>query len=491
MTVSRRHSTIRTYVCRSKALPHKAKEAKSLRSGLLVFAAMRIVRQNSRRVKEGQRGQIVTVVSLCLCYLLWNLQHAIQVVETRSTSVVEWHHQSHADSHSSVRQKPQLVIHVGPPKTATTTIQRTLSMRQWEKVLALDNYTYTGAYYKQGDARPYKEPLPVHLKLINRTCHRAMRAVRENVLQWDQTATLRNALGDLPCVQQMIEAVEPFQRKRQSLIISDETIQVSFDFESIHALLRDDWDVSIVVGYRRYVHWLPSAKQQAERWTPEKTRLNKWASKGGLAIQGIFPDHWKSRASNGLPYMYTDSILAAVPPQLSIQIMNMHMPNSSVRSTFLCEALPLAFHACAASRTRDRIEHNETISNPAQSLAYDRIVMAAEAAGLIRKPNCRPMPRRHQVVVKAQQYHEQVMNQTDLDFPVVCPSDTEYEAFLQESLNYEKIILPHFYNSKPGAEAHTAEFWEAVATKKYCDVDTARVLGEPHWISFFARMMSC
>jgi hypothetical protein len=57
--------------------------------------------------------------------------------------------------------KPYLVIHDGPPKTGTTTLQYAFSRMNEGGILAKDNYTYQQAYLKKNWCEPYESILSI------------------------------------------------------------------------------------------------------------------------------------------------------------------------------------------------------------------------------------------------------------------------------------------------------------------------------------------
>lgn len=392
--------------------------------------------------------------------------------------------------------KPRLIIHVGPPKTATTTIQETFTSQEWKDMLLIDGVVYTGAFINEGG---HGAPLPVHQQLRDASCHRAMSQARAT----EHTANTKNrtvfdVVARAPCAQKLLQTLKPYRDAGQSLIVSDETLSfrlnkfhamkqpAAFDWISLKALLAEDWDISVVVGYRRYMDWLPSAKQQVEQWKPGKPRMNKWAANGGKAIKGLFPDYWKVQpgSSGPMPYFYTDKVINMVRPYVDVQIMNMHSKDQSVRTTFLCDSLfGAAPHACQVSKRRDKQKENEKISNKAQTLSYDMLTMAAES--IIQ---ARPMPKRHDIVLAAQRYHERTLNQTEGDFPLMCPNQADMEAFLEKSMELEHKVLPAFYAGPEGEQNHRAAFGKAVKRQKYCHIDTATVLKDPRWKEFYTTV---
>ena len=80
------------------------------------------------------------------------------------------------------------------------------------------------------------------------------------------------------------------------------------------------------------------------------------------------------------------------------------------------------------------------------------------------------------------------LNQTSFDLPHVCLNDTDLENILHESLEWEAEIIPDI--KEEDEQEHREGFWNAVAKKKFCDVDTKAVLAIPEWKKFFQQYAS-
>lgn len=445
-----------------------------------------------------------------LLFLFWMLYFLSETYRNAPAGVIFYHRINNSERSitSATSSKRQLIIHVGPPKTATTTIQEMLSMKEWQDLLLEDGFVYTGAFYKEDvNGKPYKRPHELHKTLKNNACHQEMRKIRtrynlepeiDPISRERLMSAVRNALKNVDCVTSILQSLESYKTSGKSLIISDETIKVRlWDWLALHALLRDEWDITVIVGYRRFVQWLPSAKQQVERWKPMKNRSNKWLEEGGNKIEPLFPSYWRSivQSPENMPYRFTDwvinSIKVQVAENIKVKTMNMHS-GASIRTTFLCETLPMNTfrNACEASHKKDVQEtlHGERrIANPTQSNAYDQLTMEADAAGLIPKPRGKQPLRRRAVTLAVQSYHETVLNGTLRDFPIVCPNRKDLISFLKQSIDLERQIIPEFHETDRGERQHRKDFWRDVDRKIYCDIDTTKILCDPKWINFFKQ----
>jgi hypothetical protein len=298
----------------------------------------------------------------------------------------------------------------------------------------------------------------------------------------------------------MLQELKQFLEEGRSLIVSDETISIPrrtspgqmapYDWLSLRELLEADWKLLVIVAYRRYIDWLPSAKQQVERWKPSKPAMNRWPNQGGKVIEGLFPDFYKVQPGIGrMPYFFTDQIIFHVKKYLPVTIMNMHSENQSVLTTFLCDSMPSAKHCCSASREKDRNKDiAERKANEAQTLYYDMLAIAAFQRGLIQTGD--QIPRRHDVVLAAKYHQESQLKKSYRDFPLECPEQKDLDIFLEKSLMIEKRLLPEFYNSPAGEASHKKQFQQAIMENNYCHINTNLVLADTGWKQFFMHIHS-
>jgi hypothetical protein len=140
---------------------------------------------------------------------------------------------------------------------------------------------------------------------------------------------------------------------------------------------------------------------------------------------------------------------------------------------------------------------------------YDAIATAAVATGLVNATRI----QRRQVVLACKdfdeslnhQHHQQQQQQQEqsalpssLSFPLICPTHAQYKAFLDLSLQKEREILsflaPTTTTSPPSflermQQEHRQAFYKAaVLDKKFCWIDTNRVLQNETWKGFLTGL---
>jgi hypothetical protein len=154
--------------------------------------------------------------------------------------------------------KPYLVIHVGPPKTGTSTLQDAFTKMSEGGIFAKDNYTYLPGY---------------SLDLMSSTCH------SHNKTNDDES--LSDSLRKVECWDKTLQGLDPYLKNKTNLIFSSETWSFHsipltgrrcsmVDWPSVYLTLSRDWNLLVVFAYRRYPEWIFSAKQQDDRWKSTK-----------------------------------------------------------------------------------------------------------------------------------------------------------------------------------------------------------------------------
>ena len=379
---------------------------------------------------------------------------------------------------------------LSPPKTATTTLQEGFKQVK-NQLLSGDNIYYCAGGNVCG-------------KIAHLISSCGLKPnYTESLECWDQTRRTLNGL--------------PRPKNDTHVLLSSEPMSIGngwqhhlkrhapIDWLSVKEQLGKDWRVVIIVGYRRYVDWLPSSDQQIWRWTPSKPRMNKWPDKGGRVFTPLLPTRWKKAVKPGAyTYTHTSLLLEGINGTLPVVLFNMHdlrdldLSNLAINnnstllshrkvsllSRFLCKNLKEAGietnSTCIHSLRTDIATTGHKVANPSQTLFYDALGVAAWKKQLVSSNM-----RRHTVALSIERFHTEQLNQTHHDLPVTCPSKNEYEEFLEFSITTEATTVPEFSNTAMGRQSHIESFWKSVAKQKYCWIDTDKILEREEWKQFF------
>jgi hypothetical protein len=322
---------------------------------------------------------------------------------------------------SSTTHRPKLVIHMGPHKTASTTLQTDLTL--YQDRLQLDNYLYLGRLYhpfsRDGEFflnRATDSEIQIYFRNMFAKCWRGRYVAANKPLC---VADLRDAL--------FAAYGTSSGSKLPNLLISDEALLRHYDdgdtnqtmvnenYVMLAQILSRDWDIVLAVAYRRFFEWLPSAKYQKDKPTEEK-RSTEWLNptvyldrkvrkfaeaKGGIPLQPLFPLPFDDNDDN--LGMRTDEILGewsrehflsdrtfATIHQITssttsfsntssnpLQLHVYHLYGKlSIRTQFLCHVLPDAEHSCRASQRDDAMRQPETRINTRSNDGTTKVVIA-------------------------------------------------------------------------------------------------------------------
>ena len=392
------------------------------------------------------------------------------------------------------KERPYFILHIGPPKTATTSIQCTL--QQYSHELAVQD-----RYYYVGKTCP-------GLPLIhnNNTTNGSTHTYMPNQERTIPGHYLIQGLNDHNPHNRGYEALQAridyhYQRGNH-IIYSNEAfanhmIDQNSTWETLLSLFtknggaadeqaqaslptnRRNWKVRIVIGYRHYYDFIRSFYYQHEK---QNKHLNqKWPTEG----HGKYHPAFLSYLDSHLQYVENQTIgktqnggvhNAAWGQHLTvsayqkfqthfrdIRILNLHptSPNPNDTTTakttnnadtigtqFVCDMLPTAHKTCALLRRQQQQQQSPPSSSsqsqrvrPLQSLDDQRIAEAAFDRGYITEASPKDV-----IVRKIQQR----LQETGLDHCTqewivrnyfVCPSAQLQQRFLTVSLEYEQEIL--------------------------------------------------
>ena len=338
--------------------------------------------------------------------------------------------------------KAKLWIHVGPPKTGTTTIQSELAALQPE--LNRDGYQYSSGVFVQNNQQRY---------FFDQTCQKQLAQVRFEVLasppdtnvtsSKERQLRLYQSLVQVPCWKQRLDLLKSWSEQgKRHVILSNEAIGFRWihyqglsqpthaDWISIKATLEPLYDIHVIVTYRRYYDWLVSSVNHQNRWVPSHPRRNKWPGRpqNGKPLISLYPAMLNpDRQKQVLDFYPTSAVLRNLAHYFSaeehkLHVLNMHndhgddsgqgrMIEKSMVSTLLCRLLPDTHYACQKSRAKDNLPEtrvNARTDHEMEEIVYDFIVTGAAQRGLLDIQG----RKRHEVALKARHFYQVERNQT-------------------------------------------------------------------------------
>ena len=387
------------------------------------------------------------------------------------------------------KKKTFYVLHIGPSKTGTSTIQKDSSKHpRMQKALEKDHVVYQGLHAERRNHRPFK--------LANKCMYSIINNVTLN--------TTKELLLD--CWSKKELGIDRFDLIKKNIVYSYESLSYKKDspkiqIQRIHEIYMKylDYDELIVVGtYRRYAEWIASAYKE---YTLSCLRVPRWPSKQNLRsycepiwkymMDRIYYIHYSSTRSKYHNIDETLGNLTNLPSGVSVRILTYFVrPNNeyynSITSELYCEVLgqERTPETCRVSKDLGNETDTNIRTGSVDMIAYDHILVAATAAGgnrdWINTSDTKRIAARNELA----DYHEALLANTNstktsimMRLPLVCPPLYELEELLNKSLAFEqKIMDSDFYLSPIGKDAHTQQFWEMVNEKKlFCRVDTDRL----------------
>jgi hypothetical protein len=359
------------------------------------------------------------------------------------------------------KKKGHLILHVGPAKTATTTLQTDLTASHDRGWLIHDQMWYAGRYY-----RPYMRPATGELN-INRSESALLTATRRMLYRCPDANKTACCVAFASELEALYKSKWHEHQKHAgssgdttfylTVVVSDEAFMNMWkdvtDYRAIAAVVADQWDVTIVAGYRHFYEWILSSKYQRDR-TDRISNYGKvfWPATGtaatdldspsrGRALLPMFPDTfltWRRW------YHYTDSVVRNANGTFAVRLLNLHAGDSagSLLTQFLCDLVDDAPTACALSRQRDVETTEKTIMNSQEhtaipSLYYDAVATAAADAGFIDTVTYKRCDMRE----AARAYHEETLGLTSNDLILQCPTSEELEALYDVSITMERQYI--------------------------------------------------
>jgi len=371
--------------------------------------------------------------------------------------------------------KPNFIIHVGPPKTATTYLQTEL--KSWEDTLRTkDNLLYVGKYITK-EAQNGESLGPFVRFLRDEKCQKRA----------------RDASNPPKCWSRFLQSLNQYKVNKQSIMVSDEVFSFQHKFNIqwdllYKALSELGWNMIVIVAYRRYADRLVSQKQQFNRWTKSKPALNSW------------PGMRKGRSLNRTMDWINDALQKSIPDyqrmidtismnesNIDLRILDIHNTNyTSVRTNLFCHVLDdITVNACQESKFSDSThQQSKVVINPRQSEFYDALSTTAAKDGVLGNDLTRY--DRHSIALGIQKQQETVFNKTSLDFALDCPTNSELKRLLDASLAAERHLANRGYIQLRSSE-HEKSFWNN--TMQYCWINTTATLAMDEWKIYFQRLV--
>mmetsp|Transcript_21506 Transcript_21506/g.26387 ORF Transcript_21506/g.26387 Transcript_21506/m.26387 type:complete len:509 (-) Transcript_21506:314-1840(-) len=391
------------------------------------------------------------------------------------------------------------LIHVGPPKTGTSTIECQLQVNQF---LNASKYKYLGQWETTC-------PRSLLNKKKTEDFYHPMRKVVSFEL-------INGNMGGL--TQRLKQSLDTLYAQDYNAIVSSEAFQyyltkgegawkflASFTEQIPHK-------VTFVMTYRIYYEWLFSyhyyveyhqVNSRQQSWEPSTTdSIFDFVKKIGLDVE--VERHDSTGPKNETLTKLKGESATVVPAQSSpiqyfrsftkyfgrdnVVVFSMHGGNKGddMVSRFICDVFPDSKEACKGT-TEDAINNPLPISNIATSydrIFGDRIGVAAYEKGLIKKEeNILRWYVRNAVIARVSE-----LGLTFQDLPLKCVSQSVQDKMLQQSIEHEHEILGKDHSNEELLTEKFLEFKEKKWKTYFCNPDEEVILSDESWIQFFKNL---
>jgi len=367
---------------------------------------------------------------------------------------------------------PMLILHVGPSKTGTSSIQCTL---QTTPLLKKSNYEYIAKF--AGGCAPNKHPLQ------NENLEKEYRTLFNMIFKKARYASIKFK-------NRMIQ----LNAKNHSAIISAE------EFSALHRLDEETWEnvrnaispytgrTKVIVTYRHFHELLLSNFYERIVVSHRK----KWNWKRPAAIS--FSSWWSKEMNNTSAWkkeIGSSGIIASFEKHLyNVTILNFHVDKSDDKNKkeesndlvtrFIC-SLPDAAATCNAYKEELSANDGKTTVSYASLTDYaehDRIAKEAYTRGLISREVSRF------TAVDAIESRLQSMGKRYTDLPLNCCSEEIMDQLHSMSMEEGKAVLKAEFDEK----ALETSFEAYKTKKKYCTVNADALLEDSVWVDFFKNL---
>lgn len=364
------------------------------------------------------------------------------------------------------QQKPLFVLHVGPSKTGTTTVQ--YFAQNNEKVMEDANVYYLGHNGKNRQQDTHR---------LHSTCLSGS--------NFDEQA----------CKEKWAEIyriLDDHHAKNHIVLLSEERFSYYHKEKDEEARLwkylvplQEKWDVRVVYTYRRYYDWLPSKYYQVfnpmggSRYEANMAKRLEWPDMKGKVIPSFpeffeaYSNKWSLKHPAAMKKKYEDRFD-------NVWFFNMHMEGDFLPN-FFCKMVPEAGSLCEYLRT----EYTSIVKNPSTSkhVHFDMIAVEAYKRGWLDKSLARRDVAQAVEDFSAEQGYDKMT-----DFPLDCLTPEQTESLLSQSLSFESKTVPKYFASPKGEVVLREGFAASLEKHKFCTVDVDVVLEERKWQKFLKNM---
>lgn len=402
-------------------------------------------------------------------------------------------------SEFSVAKVPKVYVHVGAPKTGSTSIQD--AMAKDRAVLKDDGYYL--ALHGQVRSTTNDDYITDNMLV---ECDKLGACIwSEDERQIVVSGSGNPHAGE--CPSHVLPSFEDLLRKAQKdmgqVVISNEWLNRQSSETGLAKILNDEWDPEIIIYYRRFYDWMESAHFQ---WHFDVGPDDMKVMRGKIRFIDFIRTYCSRLLKSSVMHSPDDADLQFVEltdiaeytwhiarrykqvPRFkdSVKIVDFH--KGDVVKLFYCDVLG-AEGACRLRNQPCDGEPEPKLRTKSSTVLYDLVVGAWVNGALPWSDNESSSVGGDDSLIRWTEVMADRLKEkglTEEDFPKECLSEREQTLLLNVSLAYEKILLPESY-SRGGKEMMREDFAKAQGKSKFCSVDTDAVLSSIEWNFLFEK----
>jgi len=379
---------------------------------------------------------------------------------TGKLKVGDW---STTDQNGSSTKKPIAVLHIGPPKTGSSSLQ--WSIRDADAVNAITNDGYS---------------MPWHVKKIRDGMRHD--ASEYQFLSCFLPEERRNKMeigrGMPMCPEGELSMMEQLGKEGKNVFLSAEDFSSkSLDVPSMAAFLDNYWDTTIIYLHRWFHDWVFSLYGQHAKGFEKKSFEDFMAARGsGNVYYFSLLKYFQPIYERDFSFSDYKSIYKYRQHFHNVVALDFNDHNASLHEKVFCDGVPNAKNTC------EYFSHHEVeMINQAHPLVYNNIAYGANMVALATYCS-----RDHfdEVIEKIKHHQEVTLGRTHSDFPMKCLDNAILERLIEVSLEHRRNILTDIPLTKDAEEEVRKEYWMKIKEKS-CEEDMDRILEMPEWLEFF------
>mmetsp|Transcript_2645 Transcript_2645/g.4849 ORF Transcript_2645/g.4849 Transcript_2645/m.4849 type:complete len:490 (-) Transcript_2645:332-1801(-) len=380
----------------------------------------------------------------------------------KKLEVTDW---STSDQNESETKKPVAVIHIGPPKTGSSSLQYSI-----HRTAAIDAITQDG----------YSMPWQIKETIDGMRHASSEYEFLSCFMSEKRRAKLAAGRGKEVCPEGELSFVHQLGKEGKNIFLSGEGFSsVAMDVASLAAYLEPYWETTIVYLHRWYHDWvfsfygLMSIRFDRRDFSFERYMAGRGS--GDVYFYSLLT-HFERLYKRGFREDSYGSVYWYREHFDNVVTLDFNDQSSSLQEKVFCDAVPNAKHTC------EHFSHyTDDIQNQAQHLNYNNIAYGANVLELTTYCS-----RDHfdDVVEKIKDYQEVTLGRTYSDFPMRCVDNAILERLIDLSIEHRRNILTDIPLTKAAEREVREQYWEKMK-EKACEPDINIILEMSEWVGFF------